>query len=131
MKTKSLRWTLARAAAEFGVTRETIRRGLARDGAKPATDYSTREIFRAIGGDFRFESTRRQRAEADRIERENRLADGEIITVEEALAIYTGKVAALVQNLDALPSLVPGITLEQRQILVTHIEAAKKLAREK
>ena len=130
MRKAPIKWTINTAAAEFCVSKDTIRRGLNREGIEPAETYTTKEILRAMGGDFRFESTRRQRAEADRLERENRLADGEIVTVDEAAEVYGNKLAAIVQNLDSLPALVPGISLNQRQVLVEKIEAIKEQARQ-
>lgn len=129
MKNEPIRWTLSLASVEFGVSKDTIKRGLNREGIESAETYSTAEIVRSMGGDFRYESTRRQRAEADRLERENRIAAGEIVPIEEADDLYGKMVTALVQRLDSIPSLIPGITLAQKTTLREILESIKADAR--
>jgi hypothetical protein len=124
--------TLHQWVASLGIDRETLERALGKSGVivvarKPV---AASDIFRAITGDKEAAMTRKLNAEAEAKERENRMASGEIVTVEEAAALYGRKIAALVQRLESLPSLVPGITFEQRQILAEQIELCKKMGRE-
>jgi len=91
--------------------------------------FQNMPVLAGLAGGRSDAMTRKLTAESVRIERENRIAAGEIITVEEAATLYGKKVSALVQKLEAIPSLVPGITFEQRQILVGEIEQRKAEAR--
>jgi hypothetical protein len=114
-----------------GIDRQQLQRALSRNGV----GFGEREliqaadIFKAITGDKETAMTRKILAEAEEKERANRIAVGELIAVEDAAANSIKVVGALVQDLDAMPSLVPGLTLEQRQILVGLIEACKEKAR--
>ena len=79
MKKKQITLSLQKAAEEFGVSRETIRRGLRSIEIEAKPTYSIREIHRSIAGDLRFERTRRERAEADKGERANKVAEGQTL----------------------------------------------------
>ncbi len=68
-----MKWTISRAAPEFGTTRETLKRSLSALDLK-GPEYTTREIVRALCGDLKFERTRRERAEADKAEIEAAVA---------------------------------------------------------
>jgi hypothetical protein len=78
-------WNLQKAAIEFGVSRETLKRGLAANKAfsEGRDDYTTAEIFHALAGDLKMERTRRERAEAEKIERENAQANKELHSISE------------------------------------------------
>jgi phage terminase Nu1 subunit (DNA packaging protein) len=81
----SLKWTIRRAALEFGVAKDTVVRGLRNLGMDTARgqSFTTREIFRAIGGDLKFERTRVERAKADALERDNKTAEAELVNAAE------------------------------------------------
>lgn len=49
-KTPPVQWTIKRASVEFGVSRDTIQRGLRRDNVAGDT-FTTRQIYDAITGD--------------------------------------------------------------------------------
>jgi hypothetical protein len=80
-----MKWNLSTAALEFGASRETISRGLRANGVTvtAGNDYTTRQIYTALAGDLKYERTRRERAEADKAERENKIASGELHNVNE------------------------------------------------
>jgi hypothetical protein len=124
--------TLYEWAKCLRTTRETLGKKLESNGVRltPKQKIPALDIFNAITGDKEAAMTRKLMAEAEEKERDNRIAAGEIITVEEAAALYGKKVSALVQNLEALSASVPGLTFEQRQILNQHIEMCKTMARE-
>ena len=76
-----MEWTIHKAATELGVSRETLTRGLKsiEVDVKRAAAFSTKEIFRALAGDLKFERTRRERGEADKIARANKVAEGQLV----------------------------------------------------
>jgi hypothetical protein len=100
-----MKWTIHKAATEFGVSRETIDRGLLRTGtkSKPGDTYTTKEIFTAIAGDFKFERTRRERATAEKLEMENARIKGETITLADNLAWQAKVLQPIRQRLNDLP----------------------------
>jgi hypothetical protein len=78
-----MKWSISKAAVEFGSSRETISRGLRGNGVTVSIgkEFTTKQIFAALAGDLKFERTRRERAEAEKIERENRIAESELLDV--------------------------------------------------
>jgi hypothetical protein len=72
------RWSLNKAAEEFGCTRQTIKKRVVRAGINPGDDgmYSTKEIVSAVFGDKEGETIRKLKAEADlaEMERDERAA---------------------------------------------------------
>jgi hypothetical protein len=104
-KAPGVKWTLLRASAEFGVTRETIRRGLFTNGVevKPNRTYSTREIHNAIAGDLKAARAREALANAIARERDNRVADGELIPLADNLAWQERVLLPVRHRLVALP----------------------------
>lgn len=83
-------FSITSAAVELGVSKETVRRRLAEIGVKTGKGetFTLRELFKAMSGDPRLELTRLRRAQADAEERKNRIAEGELIAIEEATQIY-------------------------------------------
>jgi len=117
-------------ATSLGITRETIQRALSAAGIKySGGKIAARDVFTALTGDKEAAMTRKLNAEAEAKERENRIAEGDTIPMEEAVAIYGKKIFALVQQLDAIPALVPGLSLAQRGVLVSKLESIKEQAR--
>jgi hypothetical protein len=98
-----MKWSLHKASAEFGVTRETIRRGLAAYGVDPKKEYTTREIHMAIAGDVKAATARDRMASAIARERENRIAEGEIITLTDNQKWQEKVLLPIRQRLIALP----------------------------
>lgn len=101
-----IRWTLLKAAQESGVTRETIRRGLRRDGIEPGPDgcYSTRQILQAVHGDLEAERIRETRARAELLEMEAAEKRRTLVSMEEVAKIYANALVPIRQHLNALPS---------------------------
>lgn len=131
-------FSITSAAVELGVSKETIRRRLAEIGVKTGKGetFTLRQLFDAMSGDPRKELTRLRRAQADAEERKNRIAEGELIAIEEATQIYGRKLQAICQRLDAQPSLLDSRLAAEsdpakcRQILAEYNEATKDSARE-
>ena len=67
-----MKWTIQKAAIEFGVDSKTIRSGLARNDVEVkkgrGSSYTTRQITAAIFGDLKGERIRETRARADLLE---------------------------------------------------------------
>lgn len=85
-----VRWSLTRAATEFGCAIETLKRGLKQHALGPAEEdgkFSTAQICTALFGDLNGEKVRLTRAQADKAETENRIAAGELIDVSAALEL--------------------------------------------
>jgi len=82
----AIKLTLRGAADEFRVARETIRRGLMANGVelgKEGQTFSLHDIHAAISGDVKVATARDKTASAIARERENRVAEGELITIAE------------------------------------------------
>ncbi len=80
-------WNITKAATEFGVSRETIMRGLRTGaivgkGSKKSPQYTTKQIHTAIAGDLKFEKTREARARADLLELERKQLQEELFNSE-------------------------------------------------
>ena len=115
----------------IGIARETLVNALVKGGnnLQPGEKIPARMVFDAITGNKEAAATRKLLAEAEAQERENRMENGEIVTVEQAAEIYGRLVSALVQDLDSIPAMLPGLTFEQRQILTALIEGCKSKGR--
>ena len=123
--------TIHEWANSIGIARETLETALSRAGivTQPREQVPASSVFKSMTGDRDAAMTRKLNAEAESKERENRMEAGETITVESALEIYGKMVAALVQDLDSIVPLVPGLSLEQRQIATELIEKCKAKGR--
>lgn len=102
-------WTLLKAAEEFGVSREKIRRGLRLRGVDKTEAFTTREIFAAIAGDWDFERTRRERAEADKAEIEAAVAKGTHIPRDDVANFIQETFSPLREKIVAMPSKLSGL----------------------
>lgn len=101
-----MKWSLIAAADEFGVARETIRRGLRRNDVevKSGKKYTTQQVFKAISGDLKFERTRRERAEADRAEVEAAKSKQEVIHQSDVATFIRNTFAPVREDLISMPS---------------------------
>ena len=97
-----LKWTLLKAATEFGVSRESIRKGLVHNGIAEKRYYTTKEIFGAVGGDLRQARTRVSTATAEKIESENSKRRGEVVNREQITGGIQTAMAILFSELDRL-----------------------------
>lgn len=76
--------SLTRAATEFGVSRDTVQRGLHGLGieVKDGATYSIGQLYRAVSGDLRLERTRETKLRADLLELEKAKLEGELLAPE-------------------------------------------------
>jgi hypothetical protein len=110
-----LRWTVARAAVEFNLHKDTVAKYLRREGIRPGPDgkFSTIDVITAVYGNLRSDQTREARARADKLELE--------VALLKKRAIPTERVFQFLQNcLVAIKSKITSSHLseiEQHQIL--------------
>jgi hypothetical protein len=90
----ALRWSVERAAVEFGVSIATLRKALNRNSARPVEDgcYSTQEIVGALFGELHREKIRSQRALARKLELENAIIVASVLN-KDALTRAFGDLA--------------------------------------
>lgn len=99
----AVEWSLNLAAVEFGVSRDTIRRGLRANDVADKKTYTTKEIFDALnGGDLEAEKILKTREERISLARENRIADRELVPYSDAEAVFIESHIPVVNALDAL-----------------------------
>ena len=86
---QTIKLSLNRAAFEFGVSKDTVARGLKAAGIETGSGktYTIREVARAIGGDYKFARTREATLRGDllaleKAQLEKRLVQPEVVTEE-------------------------------------------------
>lgn len=101
-----MNWTATNAAKEFGVSRETVLRGLRAIGhdTTKGKEYPTKTIHQALAGDLKAEKIRETRARADLLELERREKEGDIISVAEAKQHQSAVLSTIRQRFVALPA---------------------------
>jgi hypothetical protein len=104
----SLTWSIRRAATEFGVSEETVRRGLSEQGVELAErksgNLTTRQIAAAIFGDLDREKILDMRQRRLDRERAEKVKAGELIPREVMEAIYQDALGPIRQRLLSLPA---------------------------
>lgn len=104
----SLVWSIRRAATEFGVSEETVRRGLSELGVetteRKAGNLTTRQVAAAIFGDLDREKILDMRQRRLDRERADKIKAGELIPREVMEAAYEDALGPIRQRLLALPS---------------------------
>ena len=106
-----MKWSVHKAATEFGVSRETIVRGLKQLGIEVNRNstFTTKQIFTSIAGDLKFERTRRERAEADKAEVEAAAAKRTRIPREDVVTFIRESFAPLRELVVAMPAQMAGL----------------------
>lgn len=83
-----MKWTMQKAAAEFGVDAKTIKAGLVRNGIEVkrgrGSSYTTRQICGAIYGDIKGERLRETRARADLLELKRKEREAILVPMDVA-----------------------------------------------
>ena len=104
-KDKPVRWTLRTAAAEFDVSRETLKGRLIRAGISPAADdrYSTKQILAALVGDFDGQKLRKLTAEADLAELARGEMDGKLLPASVVEAVWQDALGKMKDVIMATP----------------------------
>lgn len=98
-----IKLSIQRAAVEFGVSRETVRRGLRSIEIEPKATYTVREVHRALAGDLKFERGRLVRAQADAAELENRIREGATCELHDVEQWHVQFFDAMTCAMDAAP----------------------------
>jgi DNA transposition AAA+ family ATPase len=101
-----MKWTVHKAAIEWGVDRKSLAKWLSVLGfdLKKGKTYHTRDISRAVVGDLDFERTRNERAAASLRELELAQKKAELVPMSEAQQLYTLALLPIRQRLLAMPS---------------------------
>jgi len=84
-----IRWSIYKAAQEFGIHRETLAKRLQAQSIRPGKDdaYSTQDICQAVFGDISGEKLRLISGQADAIEMENAKTRAELVSAKEMMEI--------------------------------------------
>jgi phage terminase Nu1 subunit (DNA packaging protein) len=100
-----LRWTLEKAAMNFGIHRSTLTKKLRVGDTEPGPDgkFSTQQIVAAIYNDSNSERTRLYREQGDRLALENAKSRSEQIDVESVWKTYEGIFSAMRKTILASP----------------------------
>ena len=103
---KTIKLNLEQAAAQFGASKETLRRGLRRldIATTKGTRHSLADIYRALSGDLHAERTRETRARADLLELERREKERDLVSLAEVQTLMRDILLPVRQRLLALPS---------------------------
>lgn len=103
-RNQPLRWSVEKAAKEFGIDRRTLTKNLTAAGISAGDDsrWTTQDMVRAIYGDKDAAELRLTVAKAEALERKNRVADGELVSVDAVLRFNERICAALRETVMAL-----------------------------
>ncbi len=96
-----IRWSLAMAAAEFGLGPKTVATRVKAAGIVPGKDgrFSTAEIHGAICGDYEKERTRKMKEDADKAALENAVARGQLVDKGDFMKRFEGIYAEMRQGI--------------------------------
>lgn len=108
----TIRWTVEIAAREFGCDRRTLAKNLARESIEPGEDgkFSTAQIIAVTFGDQDAADLRLTLAQAEQIERKNRVAAGRLVDVDAVIRFNEQVAAAMRERVLALD--IPHTTKE-------------------
>lgn len=124
-----MKWTIQRAATEFGVDAKTIRSGLARNEVAVkkgrGSSYTTRQITAAIFGDLKGERIRETRARADLLELKRKEREAQLVPMDVARKVLADVLTPLRTELLAMSATVavrtnPGDPELARRIIHEH-----------
>lgn len=87
--TRLVKLNVQSAAAQFGVSRDTLKRGLVAMGIKVGwgAKFDLRQIYRALAGDLKEERTRETRAKADLLELKRAEREKDLVPMADAEAL--------------------------------------------
>jgi hypothetical protein len=132
-----MKWTINKAASEFRCSRETLTRGLRANGHEVAKGnaFTTLQIHSALAGDLKFERVRRERAQADKLEMQNKIRDGQLVELPVAeRELYFNLWLPIKQQLDLMPEQLAALCNPEspetaRLVIFTHVEQIKSQMR--
>jgi len=101
-----MRWTVSKAATEWGIDRRTLTERLKAIGldARKGVKFHTRDISRAVTGDLEQERILETRERRLALERDRLEADGDLVRFEGVNRLYTEACLPIRQRLLALPA---------------------------
>lgn len=101
-----MRWTVSKAATEWGLDRRTLTARLKAAGldAHKSKTFHTREISRAILGDLGAEKVRETRERANLLELERAELEKRLVPLDQVQAMISNTLLPVRQRLLALPS---------------------------
>jgi hypothetical protein len=105
-----LRWSLVRAAREFDIPRDTLRRRLGDSHEEPGPDgcYTTKQLTSALFGDLYGARLRTQNEQAEKLRIENEVSRGELLSRRElarGFAQIADAISARIMSCTELPRL--------------------------
>lgn len=128
-KFEQIKWSMARAAYEWGCDRDTLKAMITRGGIEPSFSgerFSTKQIDSAINGDYDAQRTRKVTVEANLLEMEEKQSRGELVVKAEVVSLVTGGLQAMVATVLAMTE----ITIEQREKIIEQLrECGERVAR--
>jgi len=95
-----LKWNIVKAATEFGVSKDTLKKSLNQISAPADSDglYSTQQICEALFGAMHQEKLRTQRQITERITLENQITRGEVLNGAELAKVLAQVADAMVSR---------------------------------
>jgi phage terminase Nu1 subunit (DNA packaging protein) len=100
-----MRWTITKAAGEFGVNRETLIKRLNKADIPKAKDYSTKEICAAVFGSISDERLRLTREQADKVALENAVCRKDVVAIGEVMPFVDNVFGAIRTRLGSIANL--------------------------
>jgi len=95
--TDSYRFTVQKAADEFGFDRKTVAKRLKMAGLEGKADYSTREIYQALSGDLEAAEIRVANARAEKLEMEVAQLKGDLVPTDHVVIVWSNVLIAIRQ----------------------------------
>ena len=91
-RVNQLRWTIEKAATEFGINSKTITTRLTSNGIKPEVDgqFSTKQICDVVFGDLSGARLRKELALASQEERRDKIEAKEYVKAADVEAVWIG-----------------------------------------
>jgi len=109
-----LRWSVEKAAAEFGVTHPTLRKALAQNSIQADADgcFSTKEITSAVFGNLAEEKLLTQRELTRKHANENAIIEGLYVDRAQLMALFTQVADAMTSRIES-----SSLTFQEKQDL--------------
>lgn len=102
---KPLRWTLERAAAEFGIDRKTLAKRVTVKGIQPGDDgkFSTKEIASAVFSDGQAAKVSLALSQKENFDLRNKKLSGALVDPKQCQELWDSAMIALRQKISDAP----------------------------
>ena len=114
-----LKWSVAGAAAQFGVSRDTLSRKLRSSGVEPSQYYSSREVLKALFPDVAAERERRLRTDSDYVQLKTQILRGSYLEKSALTQAIQSVFLAVAQIINGNVKLTPEERAEIHQNLAS------------